>query len=67
MLSCVYIPGSENVLSDRISHLNNVSEAMDARLILSGFSPDVVLCSGHMSISTFLYLQESWTLALRCL
>ena len=67
MLTCVYIPGSENLLSDRISRLNSVPEAMDARLLLSGFSPQLVFCNGHMSLSTFIYLQESWTLALRCL
>jgi hypothetical protein len=60
-LSCVYIPGKDNILADRLSRMHNFAEAMDARLLLSNFSESRVLCVNHMSLSTFLYLQGNWT------
>ena len=59
-LSCVHIPGVENLLADRISRLVELDKAFDARLLLANFSATFVTCIGHMSLDSFLYLQEAW-------
>jgi hypothetical protein len=66
-LSCVYIPGKENILADRLSRMHNYEDAMDARLLLANFSDNLVMCVNQMSIKTFLYLQGIWTLGLHYL
>jgi hypothetical protein len=63
-LSCVHIPGVENYVADRISRLNCISDAMDARLILSNFSNSMVFCKDHMTYQAFICLQGCWTEAL---
>jgi hypothetical protein len=47
-------------MSDRISRLSAVSSAQEARVLLLGGGPGVVLCSGHMSYQAFLFLQMCW-------
>ena len=65
-VSSVHIPGSENILADRISRLDSFSEACEARLILAGFASKIVFCVGHISIPSFIYLQGLWMRGLNC-
>jgi hypothetical protein len=55
-----HIPGIDNVLADRISRLDSMIEAREARLILANFSNAAVSCENHMSMESFVYLQEAW-------
>jgi hypothetical protein len=55
-----YLPGIENIMSDRISRLSAVLSAHEARLLLMGGGPGVIYCKGHMSYQAFLYLQMCW-------
>jgi hypothetical protein len=56
-LSCVHIPGVSNVLADRLSRLDSVVEAHDARAMLAGFTGRTIFCKEHMSSESFVYLQ----------
>jgi hypothetical protein len=60
-LSASFIPGIDNVLADRISRLDNLQEACEARLLLASFTPSVVFCALHMSPMAFLSLQDTWS------
>ena len=62
-LSCVHIAGVKNILADRLSRLNEVEMAIEARMLLAGFVDAIITCRGHISSSTFVYLQEVWTQA----
>jgi hypothetical protein len=59
-ISSSHIAGKLNLLSDRISRMNEFSLAKEARVLLSGFSDAIVFCKGHMSTASFLWLQEEW-------
>jgi hypothetical protein len=59
-LSARHISGQCNVLADRLSRLDSVSEAHDARLILTNFTQDIVSCKSHMTPISFIYLQDCW-------
>jgi hypothetical protein len=59
-LSCVYIPRCINYLADRVSRLTEFSGAMDARLLLTNFSNAIILGKSHISLVSFVYLQELW-------
>jgi hypothetical protein len=59
-LSSVHIPGVENLLADRISRLDEKLKAFDARLLLANFSASLISCNEHMSLDSFIYLQEAW-------
>ena len=64
-VSASYIAGKLNVLPDRISRLDQLLCAYDARFLLAGFGREVVYCSTNMSFSSFIWLQERWTVSLR--
>jgi hypothetical protein len=64
-ISSSHIAGKLNVLSDRISRLDNICAASDARLLLANFSWATVTCKDHMSIATFLWLQVAWRESLK--
>ena len=57
-----FIPGKVNILADRISRLEELESAKEARYILANFVCDRwVACVGHMSIGAFVCLQDRWT------
>jgi hypothetical protein len=56
-----HIPGLSNVLADKISRLDSYYDALDARVILANFSNRLIPCKGHMTLSTFIHLQNIWT------
>jgi hypothetical protein len=62
-ISCVHIAGVKNILADRLSRLNEFEMAIEARMLLAGFVDAIITCRGHISSSTFVYLQEVWTQA----
>jgi hypothetical protein len=64
-VSSTHISGKLNVLSDRISRMDNLWSAMQARFILANFSPFFVVCKGHMTNIAFVWLQEEWIAHLR--
>jgi hypothetical protein len=55
-----FIPGVENLLADRLSRLDSLNAAADARVILADFSNREVMCKTHITYPTFLYLQSVW-------
>ena len=57
-LSASYLPGTMNVLSDRISRLHDPMAAVEAKELLTDVM--VMEASSHMTFKTFLYLQECW-------
>jgi hypothetical protein len=59
-----YIPGVENVISDRISRLTSLNAAADVRTLLAGEGVGMVFCAGHMSQQAFLFLQMNWRMGL---
>jgi hypothetical protein len=63
-LKCVFLPGVDNILADRISRLDNLKCAHEASFILSGMSnvsnETRVSCIDHMSKDSYLWLQEHW-------
>jgi hypothetical protein len=63
-LSAAHIPGVSNTLADRISRLNYLHDAFDARLLLANNTPAVTMCKTHMTADTYVFLQEQWRLAL---
>jgi hypothetical protein len=65
VLKCVFLPGVDNVLADRISRVDDLKCANEARYLLSGMSEDRVLCADHMSKESYLCLQERWIRHLR--
>ena len=65
-LSASFIPGVENILSDRVSRMTSLKEACEASWLLSGFSGRVMECKGHTSFVSFLYLQERWEESMDC-
>jgi hypothetical protein len=64
-LSASYIPGLDNVLSDRISRMRHVAEAREVGYLLSGDPNCIIESKGHMTYSTFLYLQDLWEMEWR--
>ena len=57
-LTAAYLPGKLNILSDRISRLNDVDAAIEAKILLTN---ELELESyGHMTQETFLWLQGCW-------
>jgi hypothetical protein len=60
LLSASFIPGKLNIMSDRISRLNDVESARQAYQLLKNCDGDVILCKGHMSHCAFMYLQSVW-------
>jgi hypothetical protein len=63
-VSSAHIPGKLNILSDRISRMDNRICAFDARVMLAGFKPSLVFCKSHMSYATFVWLQAVWLASL---
>jgi hypothetical protein len=61
VLTCVFLPGVDNVLADKISRLDNLDSVLEARYILPGFSDTPVSCCDHMSTDSYLCLQDLWT------
>jgi hypothetical protein len=61
MISSVHIPGKLNILADKISRLHDLDEACFARHLLAGGLDTPVFCKGHMTESSFLWLQSIWT------
>ena len=57
-LSAVHLPGRLNILSDRISRMDNVESANEAKFYLTNES-ELEVC-GHMTYESYLWLQESW-------
>ena len=55
-----YIKGVENVMSDRLSRLNEPLAALEAWDLLYLCDPNCVFASSHMSYDTFLTLQSTW-------
>ena len=55
-----HIPGIENILADRVSRLDSIREAMDARVILANFTGNLVFCNSHMTYLSFVSLQAKW-------
>jgi hypothetical protein len=64
-LSASHIAGKLNVLPHRISRLDDLSCAFDARLLLANYSSNIILCSTNMSLPSFIWLQKKWTESLR--
>lgn len=65
-VSIRHIPSKLNILSDRISCLNELTCTHDGHLILSGFSScTVFLQFSSMTIDSFLWLKDKWTKASR--
>ena len=58
-LTSKHIPGRLNFLSDYISRMHDADSALKAQAMLCPYT-DKLECSGHMSYSTFLHLQECW-------
>jgi hypothetical protein len=59
-ISSVHIPGSENVLADRISRMSSLREAYESRLLLANFSSSLIAVKGHVSYATFIDFQDEW-------
>ena len=59
-ITAKYIPGVENVMSDRISRLTSVSAASDVISLLTGVEMGTVFCAGHMTHQSYMYLQTNW-------
>ena len=59
-LSALFIPGKDNILADRISRLEFLPEAHEARWLLSNFTHTSVFCKDHMTPIAFIYLQDCW-------
>ena len=56
-----FIPGKLNILADRISRLEEVDSANQARFILANFDDvRLVACVEHMSKAAFVWLQGQW-------
>ena len=58
-LSASHLAGTLNIASDRVSRMNVVASAIEAKELLSN-SPTELECVGHMSNDSFCYLQEQW-------
>jgi hypothetical protein len=58
-LSASHLAGFLNIASDRVSRMNVAESAIEAKSLLSDDSSDLE-CVGHMSNSSFCYLQEQW-------
>jgi hypothetical protein len=59
-----HLAGSLNVMADRLSQLHDVVSAHEARALLADHGEEWVLCKGHMTISSFLFLQGAWNASL---
>lgn len=59
-LTAAFIPGKQNILSDRLSRLDEPLCAQEAWYLLSGNETVVLECSGSMTYSAFLRLQGCW-------
>ena len=57
-LTAMYLPGSLNILSDRISRMNDVNCAYQAQQMLTN-EQDLEV-NGHMSHDTFIWLLQEW-------
>jgi hypothetical protein len=64
-VSAKYLPGVDNILSDRLSRLHSIYNANVAFFLLYGFSK-CACCNYHMSYRAYLSLQKSWETAWRC-
>jgi hypothetical protein len=60
LLSASFIPGKLNILSDRISRLEDISCAREAYQMLKSSEGELIACNGHMSYDTFVSLQDVW-------
>jgi hypothetical protein len=59
-LTASFIPGRLNVLSDKISRLEDRNIAFELIELLSGNTDSILECSSSMSYPAFLRLQECW-------
>jgi hypothetical protein len=59
-LSAKFLPGIDNVMSDRLSRLDVKSAALEAHYLLYGLCYPIVFCNMHMSYESYLFLQASW-------
>jgi hypothetical protein len=59
-LTSSFIPGRLNILSDRISHMEDCNAAMEVFEFLSGNTDLEIEFSKSMSYPAFLLLQECW-------
>jgi hypothetical protein len=58
-VTACFLAGKLNVMSDRISRLNEFNSACEAfEMLYEGVCP--IYCNNHMSFESFVYLQESW-------
>jgi hypothetical protein len=59
-LSARFLPGLDNVLADRISRMDQMVPAIEAHSMLSNSTHELVFCSGHMTLISFIFLQDRW-------
>jgi hypothetical protein len=59
-LSAKFLPGKDNIMSDRLSRLDDKSSAIEAHYLMYGLCFPVVFCNLHMSHESYLFLQASW-------
>jgi hypothetical protein len=59
-LTASYLPGKQNIMSDRISRLHELNSANEACLLLFNGAQFPILCNDHMSESAFFALQSQW-------
>ena len=64
-LTALYTPGKLNVLSDRVSRLDEPVAALEAFELLSVSYTIPVYACNHMSYDSFLALQDTWKRHLR--
>jgi hypothetical protein len=59
-LTAAFIPGKQNILSDRLSRLDEIVCANEAHVLLQGGDLAEIECEGTMSYAAFLHLQDCW-------
>jgi hypothetical protein len=59
-LTAAYLPGKQNVMSDRISRLHELNSANDACILLFDGIVFPIVCNSHMSETSFFALQSQW-------
>ena len=65
-LSVKYLPGKDNVLSDKLSRLHDKYSANLAHYLLLGPSANLLLCNDQMSYASYVFLQRSWAMSCSC-
>jgi hypothetical protein len=60
LIVSTHLAGSLNVMADKLSHLDELQSAHAAHSMLARDTDEWVLCKGHMSEQSFLFLQERW-------